>query len=791
MEKMKKSEVETLRYKAEKLRKVRNEAFHATTTADEVTQKLIYELEVHQLELEMQNEELKRTRANAEDISNKYSELYDFAPTGYFTLSQDGDIIELNLAGAQLLNKERLKLKNRNFTRFVSPETRPVFNHFLKILFQNRSKETCKVALFNENDFITYVLLDGIISPNGAQCNISAVDITEYKKAEIELVERQTQFFNLANSSIALIWQAGTDKLCFYFNNTWLKFTGRTLEQEIGNGWAEGVHPDDFDSCLKTYNTAFDQRESFEMEYRLLNASGEYRWILDLGTPNFDNNKTFLGYFGHCFDITERKNAEAALQKSEVQHHIITDHSPIAIELYDSEGLLLTANPACLKMFGIGDENEIRKFSLFSDPNINDEHKKVLKFGKSISYQSYFDFEKVKELNLYQTSKSGQSYLDVMIKPIEDNFKNISGYLVQIQDITERKQAEDQIRKLSIAVEQSPTTIVITNIAGDIEYANPKFIELTGYNLEEAIGKNPRILKSGKTDEIIYKELWKTINSGKLWNGEFINKKKNGEEFVESALIAPIFDKNKKIINFLAIKEDITERKLVEQELKDSREQLRNYTSHLQHVREEEKVSIAREIHDSLGQILVALKIDIGLFKRRLSKGNEQVNASDVIDEMDKLFKQVDDANKSARRIMNGLRPEQLELLGFVGAATLQLHDFEEAHHIKCKFEGAVLESKIHPDQALALFRILQESLNNILKHAQATLVTVRLSYTTEKLKMEIVDNGVGFDQNKKGRVDSYGLIGIKERVKLLEGNLEISSKIGEGTLVKIEMPYL
>ena len=265
----------------------------------------------------------------------------------------------------------------------------------------------------------------------------SNIDITERKLAGEKLMESEVQYRNLANAGLALIWTSGTDKLCNYFNETWLRFTGRTIEQEMGNGWVEGVHPDDFNRCLETYISAFDKQETFEMEYRLRHSSGEYKWIVDLGTPNYNSKGEFVGYIGHCFDISERKANETAL------------------------------------------------------------------------------------------------------------------------------------KKLSQAVEQSPVMVCITDLDGKFEYTNPKATELTGYTREELVGQNPHILNSGEKPKEEYRILWETLKSGKEWRGEFHNKKKNGELFWSAASITPIIDSGGNLTHYLAVEEDITERKNFEKEIKD------------------------------------------------------------------------------------------------------------------------------------------------------------------------------------------------------------------------------
>jgi PAS domain S-box-containing protein len=164
-----------------------------------------------------------------------------------------------------------------------------------------------------------------------------AVDITDRKLAEQRVHESEERFRLVANTAPVMIWTTGTDKLCNYVNKPWLDFTGRAFEQELGSGWAEGIHSEDVVNCLKTYTEAFDKREQFEMQYRLRRHDGELRWVLDIGVPRFNQDGSFVGYIGSCIDVTERKRAEEAL--STIGRRLIEAHEEertwIGRELHD------------------------------------------------------------------------------------------------------------------------------------------------------------------------------------------------------------------------------------------------------------------------------------------------------------------------------------------------------------------------------------------------------------------------------------------------------------------------
>jgi PAS domain S-box-containing protein len=184
----------------------------------------------------------------------------------------------------------------------------------------------------------TVLTASDLVEVNNETCVVSiGSDITDLKRAQDSIRESEERFRLVANTAPVMIWMTGTDKLCSYVNQTWLAFTGRCLNDELGNGWVDGIFAEDVEGCLKVFTMAFDRREPFEMEYRVRRHDGEYRWIFDLGVPRFHADGSFAGYIGSCIDVTERRLAEEAL--SSVSRKLIEAHEEertwIARELHD------------------------------------------------------------------------------------------------------------------------------------------------------------------------------------------------------------------------------------------------------------------------------------------------------------------------------------------------------------------------------------------------------------------------------------------------------------------------
>ncbi len=258
-------------------------------------------------------------RKSAREAQSRHDLIFESSDDAIISENLDGTILSWNASAERLFGYTRAEAVGQS-TRLIIPEE--LWAEEGKILERTRAGEriehyeTTRVTKRDQKLDLS-LTISPLRDSTGAVVGSSIIarDITERKHAVQVLRESEERFRLVANTAPVLIWMAGTDKLCTFFNQNWLNFTGRALTEELGSGWASGVHPDDLGQCLETYSAAFDSRRQFEMEYRLRRFDGVYRWLVDLGVPRFESDGTFCGYVGSCVDITERKTSEESLHQ--------------------------------------------------------------------------------------------------------------------------------------------------------------------------------------------------------------------------------------------------------------------------------------------------------------------------------------------------------------------------------------------------------------------------------------------------------------------------------------------
>lgn len=403
----------------------------------------------------------------------------------------------------------------------------------------------------------------------------------EYEAINNKLTESETQYRNLANSGTALIWQSGIDKLVFYYNEPWLNFTGRTLEQEYGNGWEENVHPVDFNQCLSTYVNSFDNRVPYEMEYRMRRADGEYRWILELGNPNYNSVGEFIGYIGHCFDINESKKVKDALQESEERFKLLFDKAPLGYQSLDINGCFIDINQKWLDMLGYTQNEVVGKwFGDFMPPKFQELVKiNFPKFKKQGFI--YSEFELIhKNGDILYIAFDGKIGHD-----LNGNFKQTHCIL---QDITESKRAKDALieseRRFRELLSNVQMISVLLDLDGNIIFCNDYLLSITGWKMEEVVGKNwfKTFLPSSIYETVlsIYKDAIENQNVILHYENAILTK--NGHELIVSWNNTVLFDEKGSINGIASLGVDITEKVKSESELKESEFKFRtvaNFTS--------------------------------------------------------------------------------------------------------------------------------------------------------------------------------------------------------------------
>lgn len=458
----------------------------------------------------------------------------------------------------------------------------------------------------------------------------------------------------------------------------------------------------------------------------------------------------------------------------------------------DKDGIIVDVNPAAEQLLGLS-RKELLGSSCMAPAGwqtIREDHTPVhghqqpgmvaLRTGRPVRNQV---------LGIVASSR-GLRWMSINSDPIFAPGKESPDSVVTIfSDVTERKQAETDLRIAATAF-QSREGMMVTDNNETILRVNRVFTEITGYTAEEVVGRTPRMLQSGRHDGYFYRKMWNSILGTGGWQGEIWDRRKNGDVRPMWVTISAVKDAAGAVTHFVGTHIDITERKNAEtamrslnRDLSKSRHRLRGLAAQNEARLEGERKHIAQEVHDELGQVLTALRMELSLLKMRFGALDPSVN--DKVLEMKKL---VDRAIQGVRNVAVNLRPPALDM-GLVPAIEWLCGEFTRKTTIGCVFDAG--EENIHLDEtrSVVIFRIVQESLTNVTRYARASQVVIHLGLRGTQLRLEVRDNGCGFDRAAAAKRKTFGLLGMGERALALGGRANVISSPGKGTVIGVSIP--
>ena len=547
----------------------------------------------------------------------------------------------------------------------------------------------------------------------------------------------------------------------------------------VQSGFKRFVAPKYKRSYQKSLQKAAESGEQQRVELQLRNSVNKTISILLEIDAEFDDAAEFLHYRLVILNITLQKLAENKYQESEKRYQAVFDNSPIGLNVFSMEGQILDANKASCKMHGYTKDEILGLMpkNLVKQDFI-DECKGFLQTPADENHFHAFTKNIKKDGTEFPVEVIGVKF------PIQGEL----GFLGITHDITERIVAKEELEKshekFQSLFRQLPVAVLIVDMDGTILDFNSETM-LNGIPREALLGKKFSSLNISCKRKL--SKIFSDVSDGDVNPFECEVRRTSGKICViEMHPEVITYDDTKKLLFTLL---DITKRKKSEQIIEKKTQQLHSLTQHLQSVREEEKAYIAREIHDELGQVLSALNMNLSGLEQEINNETIAVNRQKILAELRDSKDIVRKAIIDVRKMITELRPPELDILGLIPALKRQINDFEKNSKIAVDFISEADDIELDETYNIALFRIVQEALTNVAKHAKATRVKIVLGKNGNIINLSIVDNGIGFDSKVSNRKKSFGLLGMEERVMLLDGNINIKSESGRGTEISINMP--
>jgi PAS domain S-box-containing protein len=624
----------------------------------------------------------------------------------------------------------------------------------------------------------------------------SVIDISAYKRAELALRKNEEEFRLLVETTNVVPWEADlkTGRF-FYVGPQAVLVLGFPLEEWMReNFWVDRLHPEDREWVLITRAEAIEKRKSFECEYRMLRSDDRIVWVRDMLSviPSAEAG-AILG--GFMLDVTYRRYTEESLRESRYFIEQIASASPVILYLYDVvEKRCLYLNGLVDKILGYTTWNLVEMSPLFTLALAHPD--------EANAHAAYFDGlahareGQVVEREFRLRGASGQW---VWLHSRETVFKvGPTGQPLQIvavaTDITAHRAVLDKLasneaffRKLAETTGMIPFEVDLRS--AQFTYVGPQAESLFGYPIAEwsAPGFWSSIIHPSDADSAAELVSSRAKNEEADFQAEFRLRKSGGEYMWVRQVVrySPGDKQGGRARGFLF---DIGEAKAIEEERERSRRQLRELGLRNQSAREEERISVAREIHDELGQALTLFRIELTWLENRMAKVLSERGAEPVVRKIGQMKRMLDGTLQTVRRITTNLRPPVLDELGLRAAIEWQAEGFSRRVGLRCEVDAESLECTCK-DTSTALFRIFQEILTNVARHAQASRVRVKLSEESGHYVLVVSDNGRGFSTTNTTKPNSFGILGMGERAEALGGRVEISSGLAQGTTVTVSLP--
>ncbi|MFT3934304.1 MAG: PAS domain S-box protein [Chitinophagaceae bacterium] len=607
------------------------------------------------------------------------------------------------------------------------------------------------------------------------------VDVTSIKKAEEKIITNEKRFRALLQNSTDGLALLDAENNIIDMSPSGYQILGYTAEELIGGRRLELIHPEDLDMVLETLDKVIKTPGLIivlEQRHRLPNQT--YKW-LECSYNNLLEEPYVNAVVINYRDITDRKLAEEKIRNNEKMLTRAEEIGQFGSWEYDAITHKINWSDSMYNIHGLSKEHPIN-LELFFQQLYPPDVSKV----KNVFWNLQEKEQRVKDEYRFIKGQNEIRYAHTTLDAVFENGK-FSKALGVIQDITEEKLAEENLRrsehKYRLLFENNPMPMWMTSVAElNILDVNEAALKQYGYTREEFLSLNSKDLRIPEDMDIQAPEDSPPL-PGEGITLQWRHKKKDGSIIYVEIFNYQITYEGKPV--WLGLSIDITEKKKAEALLKQSYEDIRELATHLQDIREEERAAIAREIHDELGQQLTGLKMDISWLARKKDLTEQQRDQK-----IKEILSFLDGTVTTVRKISSDLRPSILDDLGLVEALEWFSMEFEKRSGVSTLFIRPEQTIVVPSNIAIAFFRIFQESLTNVARHANAKNVTAQLQALNGQLVLQIKDDGKGFEPANVGHKKTLGLLGMKERTQIIGGNYSVQSSPGNGATVTVTAPF-